>query len=410
MPRGALRRRLYALGFVDEFGPIYALYTVLFLDNGITAAQVSMVFVVWALVEMVCEIPSGALADRVDRRRLLGVAFALRAIGIAVWLVVPSYPGVLLGAALWALHSSLASGAREALIHDELAAAGEAAAYPVVMARIGQLGHVGVALGTIVASVAVTGGATIEQLGWVTVAIHVVSIRLVLSLPDVRRTLGIGERGSGLDAGDLDVGGSGLRAWWATLRTGLARARRSPVAKRLIVLGASLEGLLVIDEYVPILAVHRGADEAVVPLFVLSVFVGVVAGGELAACRPRLPGRTLGRAVIGGAILTGVAVAVTPAWPLVLIGAGYVALETLWIIGDARLQERIEASTRATVTSVRSFLSNLVGIAAFGVVALLASGGDPSPGLLGVALGLAIVGVLAIRWVPASRAGDRTDA
>ncbi|MDH3681799.1 MAG: MFS transporter, partial [Acidimicrobiia bacterium] len=131
---GILKRRLYSLAFIDEFGPVYAVYTLWFNDNGVTTSQVSTVFLVWALVALLLEIPSGALADRVDRRRLLAMAFGIRAVGIALWLVWPTLTGVFIGAVLWATHDALASGSWEAMIHDELTAVAAADRYGPVMA------------------------------------------------------------------------------------------------------------------------------------------------------------------------------------------------------------------------------------------------------------------------------------
>ena len=145
---GSLRRRLYLLAFVDEFGPVYAVFTLWFNDNGISTSQISTVFLVWAAIALAFEIPSGALADRVDRRYLLASAFGIRAIGISLWFVWPTFTGVLIGAALWAIHSAVASGSWEALIHDELTAIGQERTYPKVMARISQFSNLGVAAGT----------------------------------------------------------------------------------------------------------------------------------------------------------------------------------------------------------------------------------------------------------------------
>ena len=180
-----LRRRLYLLAFVDEFVPFAVLFTLWFADNGITVAQLSLVFVVWAAAALVLEVPSGMVADRVDRRRLLAAAFLLRAIGIAVWLVFPTLTGLLVGAVLWAIHEAAASGAWEALIHDELEAIDAERDYAVVMARVGQFGNVGIAAAALVSTPLLGLGLDLEALGWITSAMHAASIGLVLSLPDV---------------------------------------------------------------------------------------------------------------------------------------------------------------------------------------------------------------------------------
>jgi len=181
-----LKRRLYLLSFVDKFAPIYALFTLWFNNNGISIADLSLVFILWAVLGLVLELPSGALADIVDRRLLLGAACGLRATGIAIWLISPSLPGLIVGAVLWSMHAALVSGTWEALIHDELDAIDEAPRYGVVMARIDQSNNLGFAGSTFFAAAIIGLGASIEAVGWVNVAVHGVSIALVLRLPDVR--------------------------------------------------------------------------------------------------------------------------------------------------------------------------------------------------------------------------------
>lgn len=407
-----VRRRLYLLAFVDEFGPVYAVYTLWFNDNGITTAQVSTVFLVWAAVALTLEIPSGALADRVDRRRLLAGAFAIRAVGIGVWLLWPTLTGVMIGAALWATHDALASGSWEAMIHDQLTAVGEASSYATVMARIGQFSHLGVAVGTMLGAALLATDVNIVTLGWLTVAAHAGSISLVATMPatpapaphpPATRSTSIGA-GPVAEAilGDLDqqASRSTYRAWWDTLRSGVRDARRAPVVGRLLVLGAMLEGLYILDEYIPLLARARGGDDSAAPVIVFVVWVGLLAGGEIAARRPHLGSRTLGFGLIATTGVTAIAFLPDSVWPLALIAVGYGALEVVWIANDARLQERTPSATRATVTSVRGFGSATVSMIAFVVVAVMSDGDDPTPGHFVILAALALAGVLVVRWLP----------
>lgn len=386
----SLRHRLYALSFVDEFGPLYALYTLWFNDNGISTGQVSTVFVLWAAVAIVLELPSGALADRLDRRRLLAGAFVLRAAGIALWLLWPTYAGVIIGAVLWAVHEALASGAWEAMIHDELEAIGEENSYTTVMARVGQFSNLGIATAAVIAYVSLEVGASIESLGWVTVTIHGFAIALVLGLPDVRWVA----------HGDREQTPWSYRAWWRTLQDGIGQARAEPAIRRLVIVGALLSGLFIVDEYVPLLARVRGGDDSTAPILVTIVWVGLLVGGELAARRPRLGGRTLGTLLIVGSIAMGVGVAGDSVWALALVGVGYVALEATWVVSDARLQERAPRETRATVTSVRGFGSGIVSTISFAITGALAVDDDPSRGVL-IGIGaLILTGILVARWLP----------
>lgn len=394
-----LRRRLYGLGFVDEFGPIYALYTILFLDNGITAAQISTVFLLWALIEIAFEVPSGALADLVDRRKLLAFAFALRALGISVWLIEPSFTGVIIGASLWSIHQSLASGAWEATIHDELAAIGEAHTYQRTMARMEQFSAIGITLGALAAAGLVAAGATITQLGWFTVALHVVSVLLVLALPDVRW---VARSEPSIGAETSENGGAliALAEWRATLRDGVKFAWSTPIALRLIALGALLEGLYIFDDYVPVLADERGASATVIPILVAIIFVGLIVGDEVVARQPHLSGRMVGIGMCVGAVALTVAALSTSMWPLLLVAVGYATHEVVWMVSDARFQEHIPSATRATVTSVRSFFSGIVSIIAIGVITLLSTSELSVWALAGMAGVLFLAGILAARWIP----------
>jgi MFS family permease len=386
-----LRRRLYGMAFVDEFGPVYAVYTLWFNDNGISASQISTMFLVWAATALLLEIPSGALADRVDRRTLLASAFAIRAVGISLWLLWPTFTGVLIGAGLWAIHSALASGTWEALIHDELTAVGDERHYPRVIARVSQFSNLGVAAGTMLGAGLLQLDASLQTLGWLTVAAHAGSITIVLMLPDVRWVA--------RDGGDQQTSRS-YAAWWATLREGVSAARRTPLLAKLIMVSAFQEGLFLIDEFVPLLTRERGGTDSSAPVIVLIVWVGLLLGGEISARRPDLASRALGLAVVAGSGVIALALVADGVWPLALIAVGYVSIEAAWIASDARLQQHAPTSTRATVTSVRGFGSATIAIAAFAIVGWLSDGDDPTPGLFVIVGATAVAGVFITRWVP----------
>ena len=395
-----LRRRLYALAAVDEFAPLFALFTLWFADNDVTTAQISLAFIVWSVVALALEIPSGAVADRVDRRLLVAAAFVLRAVGIGIWLVWPTPTGLVVGALLWAVHDAAASGAWEALIHDELTAVGRADEYGVVIARVGQMSHGGLALGTLAASGLVALGVSISAVGWVNVAVHAVSVVLVLSLPDVRWVA----RDVPADEQPTDAGAPGgpgaVAAWWSTLRQGVRDIGADGTLARLAVVGAALGGLFIVDEYVPLLARARDADDAIVPLLVLAVWLGLLAGGEVAARRPDLRAATLASAIVGGAAVMAFAISFDTPWALVAVGVGYGTIEATWVVADARFQALAPTATRATVTSVRSLGAGLVSVAAFAVIALRTRDEDPTPGLHWVIGVLALCGYLVWRWIP----------
>jgi MFS family permease len=108
----------------------YPVYALLFLDHGLTLGQFGVLNGIWAATIVLLEVPSGALADTIGRRRLLMVAALCMVLEMIVLLVAPIGGGFWLFA-LFACNRVLsgaaeaaASGADEALTYDSLMAAG----------------------------------------------------------------------------------------------------------------------------------------------------------------------------------------------------------------------------------------------------------------------------------------------
>lgn len=395
---------MYLMAWVDEVGPLYALYTLWFNDNGITTSQISTVFLLWAAVAIVLEIPSGAIADLMDKRVLLAGAFLLRAIGIGIWLVSPTFAGAIVGALLWATHSALASGAWEALIHDELDELGQASSYGTVLARIEQFSDLGIAVGTVAAFGLLQVGASIAFLGWFTVVLHAVTIAVVLSLPAVRVPEATDDRGAAALA-------QSFAEWWQTLKAGAAEAARTGAVAKLVILGALIEGLFIFDEYVPLLGRDRGAADSIIPFLVLVVWIGRLLGSELVARKPDISRIPVSAMLAGGVVAMLISLLAESIVALALIGVGYFALQIIWIVSGARLQERLSAERRATVTSIRGFGGGLVNTGAFLLIAVMADGDDPRPGLLVALLCLLLVAGAALFLLPrtSTQAFDGTE-
>lgn len=117
----------------------YPVFTVLFLDYGLSLEQFSLLNAVWAFTIVLAEVPSGALADLWGRRRLLLATSLLMIAEMLLIAFVPlGNPQLVFGAFLVnrvcsGLAEALASGADEALAYDTLAAHGVADAWPRVL-------------------------------------------------------------------------------------------------------------------------------------------------------------------------------------------------------------------------------------------------------------------------------------
>ena len=130
----------------------YPVFTILFLDFGLTLDQFALLNAAWAAAIVLLEVPSGALADTIGRRKLLIVTGVLMVIEIALLCFVPLGNASLLFAVfivnriLSGAAEAAASGADEAIAYDSLIKEGDARDWPRVLEkqmRMQSIGYIG---------------------------------------------------------------------------------------------------------------------------------------------------------------------------------------------------------------------------------------------------------------------------
>jgi MFS family permease len=127
----------------------YPVFSILFLDFGLPLSQFALLNVVWAATIILCEVPSGALADSLGRRRLLVLAGILMVIEIALWAFVPLgnmtvvFWVFVINRILSGMAEAAASGADEALAYDSLKKEGDENDWGHVLEKQIQLQSVG---------------------------------------------------------------------------------------------------------------------------------------------------------------------------------------------------------------------------------------------------------------------------
>lgn len=120
----------------------YPVLAILFLDYGLTMRQYALLNFAWAATIVALEVPSGALADLVGRKRLVVLASVLMMVEMVILCFAPLglsgwlFPLFLLNRVLSGAAEAAASGADEALVYDALEAEGRAGEWPRVLERL----------------------------------------------------------------------------------------------------------------------------------------------------------------------------------------------------------------------------------------------------------------------------------
>ncbi len=190
----------------------YPVFTVLFLDYGLTIEQFALLNAVWAVSIVSAEIPSGAMADLIGRRRLLVLTALLMIAEMSLLAFVPLanstvvFWAFLVNRILSGLAEAMASGADEAIAYDSLLEDGNPDHWPRVLSVL-------MRLQALAGVVAMTVGALVYDpdlinrlLSWLTID-QIVSqqvtmrfpiyLTLLLAIGAFFATIGLQERGNG---------------------------------------------------------------------------------------------------------------------------------------------------------------------------------------------------------------------
>lgn len=127
----------------------YPVFTILFLDFGLTIEQFALLNTVWAITIVCAEVPSGALADILGRKYLLVTTSLLMLVEMCLIAFIPLGNSSLI---FWAffvnrilsgLAEAMASGADEAIAYDTLVAEGNPDDWPKVLSLQMRLRSIG---------------------------------------------------------------------------------------------------------------------------------------------------------------------------------------------------------------------------------------------------------------------------
>jgi MFS family permease len=354
----------------------YPVIGVLFLDLGLTLEQYALLNVIWAVVIIVLEIPSGALADVIGRKRMVVLAAALMVAEMAVFALAPRgawmFWLLVLNRILSGAAEACASGADEALAYDSLPEADRKNTWPRVLESLMRWKSGGFFLAMVSGAALFDPALMSSLLGWtgwtppagatVRWPVYATLATAVLCL---LVTLNFREPPVHTPAGRHAVG----RAW----QNVMAGAVRVFTSRRILFL---MVAALLIDSFVRIFLTFASNYYRLIEL---PPFVNGLLGSGLAllgfAVAPLAKRMTAGLgvvanyAIVAGLVLAGLA-GTALAWPVwgawVVVPLG-VAMSMLQFFTSNYLNQWTESNVRATVLSFRGVAFNL-GYAVAGIL------------------------------------------
>ncbi len=152
LPRNARLFCLFRVFFNCRF--YYPVYLVMFLEFGLSIAQFATLNLIWAITIVLLEVPSGALADHLGRKKLVVLSAILMILEILVLLLTPAGSSFVFG--LFVINRILsgaaeaaASGADEAMAYESIPAANRQLLWSRTMKRT----MIGMSIGFVITSI-----------------------------------------------------------------------------------------------------------------------------------------------------------------------------------------------------------------------------------------------------------------
>lgn len=344
MPSNAHRaflRNYYLTSFFEDFVFAYAIYNVFFNIRGLSIFQISLLLGWWALTVLVFEIPSGALADRWSRKKMLALAPLIKSGCFIIWFFARgNFYLYGLGFMFWGLSESFVSGTTQALLYDQLKHSGKSDDFERVLGRKTFFSHLAIAVSLI------SGGFIAAYSLDLAVLLSVVPLLFSAAFAALLKEVPKAE--STAETRYLDH-----------IKTAFREVRGSPV-------------LLYLFSYFGIVFITFGTleefDQLYYHLVKLPIFTFGIAGFIWSAlnaigahCAYKLRGKSWVFNLFP--LLSSVGIIVVARFPsvpiLALLWFSYFLAAPLRVLAEGRIQHNIKSASRATVTSINAFFLNL---------------------------------------------------
>jgi len=128
------------------FIPIFVLYL---KTKGITITQVMLLQAVYCLMVFTLEIPTGAIADQIGRKKTIAIGSAFGAAGILYYAFAETFTGFILAETILALGTVMISGADTSLLYDTLKILKRETHFKKIQGRANAIGFTAAALASL---------------------------------------------------------------------------------------------------------------------------------------------------------------------------------------------------------------------------------------------------------------------
>lgn len=358
---------------------IFPLYAVMFEDSGLSIFQISILFIVWSATTFLLEVPSGVLADKYSRKKIIAFGQIFKILGLILWVLMPNFTGFLLGFIFWGIKGALYSGTFEALVYDELKAFKQEKIYTKVLGRMESASNLGVVIASVGASLLIPYGYNAVIIS--SVFFILISLIPLSLLPEAKKVESTHEK-----------------EYFILLKQGLLVVKNSPLLIRLILFLSIAIGIdAAIDEYYNPFARELGLETQMLGyFFALVIFIDIL--GSLVAYKFKEYSNSVYYIwFVACGLMLLVAALFSNYFSILFLLLFTFNYRIIKLVFEGKVQDNIPTPVRATVSSVSGFAMETSALVMFFLFGLVVGEGEYRTGFMFVSLTMIAVGTM--YWV-----------
>lgn len=333
--------KIYLARFLDAFILIGVLFTLFFSQSNLSPFEISLLIAIWSITTILTEVPFGVLADTYSRRNLLILGLILRAIGFGFWMM-GGFVNFAIGFILWGLKNTLTSGTLEALVYDELAYFKKEEHYEEVSGKMSAAFSLGLLLS------AICGGILAQiSFSFVLIASIVTTLLSAVIIASIRSVKAV------QSTGEVN--------YYQTLRKAILQIKNNTTVVYIIAFICVIFAAFgAVDEYWALIYEKLGLDATAIGILVALVYgLGTIAGYTVKYFDTSSKYLGFMLIILGACsyLILGVTASVV-LLPVAFLGIYLFQIASIKL--DAQLQHNISAEQRATISSIKSLLFEVV--------------------------------------------------
>jgi predicted MFS family arabinose efflux permease len=345
-------RLFYIFQFFFDFIFIYAVEKLFILSRGMNLTQIGILLFLWSVMSLLFEVPTGILADRWSRRKMLILSGLFFSTCYTIWIFSNSFSIFLLGFMFRTLGATFASGTLQAYLFDYLKSHDLSNDFEKILGK-------GNALRTLGIGTAVAFGGFFSQISYnfalIASAISILTISVIAFLwPEIKPITPTGEEN-----------------YWHFLRNSIDTVRKSRVLLKIVLFSAIVLAIFAnLEEFNDVYLKFLGFPNSIIGLIFAVATIGQSIASFYAHKFKNHAWKVLNIITIIGAVVLLLAAFVKN--PLMAIGILFlgILLEFSNVLNEGAIQREIEPHQRATVASLNKFVMNVLPFQLlFGIIA-----------------------------------------